>query len=534
MINLSNYSTKYFSHTYQQIVTSFYNHAKDAGANGRSPLFVLEGTEKLIKEELVRCIWFGQHIKKSKLFTDDGSRLEVLSPGWWNSEGGPDFKHAEILLEGKGLIKGDVEIHVFASDWMRHQHEKQDTYNTVCLHVVMWNNHEGRCIKNLMGQSIPQLTLSKYLDAELDDLVEMIDIESYLKGGTVNPGHCQTEIENQKVDERWMGYFLDYAGDERILQKAKRYEKWVEISPFEQTLYEAIMESLGYKNNKEPFLKLASLLPLEDIRCLIPEDVPVQEKKIDMQALLLGVAGLLPQQADLKIIYDDETADYVSVIEHAWNVIKTKISNALMTRNDWNYAGIRPANFPERRIASIANILTECSSYGIFRHILCVFEKLVPASEREEEKCKEEQKIIKSLIEDIQSIFLNVQDAYWSYHYTLGGRRLKKPLKLLGKERASTIFINVIIPIFLVYARRHNDMKLEKILHLVYRNHYPLTATSVTKFMGNRIFGQEKISRKIVNSVRRQQGLYQIYKDFCENDNLSCNKCALYLSMVKD
>ena len=72
MINLSNYPTKFFSHTYQQIVTSFYNNTKDAGANDRSPLFVLEGTEKLIKEELVRCIWFGQHIKKGKLFTDDG------------------------------------------------------------------------------------------------------------------------------------------------------------------------------------------------------------------------------------------------------------------------------------------------------------------------------------------------------------------------------------------------------------------------------------------------------------------------------
>ena len=89
------------------------------------------------------------------------------------------------------------------------------------------------------------------------------------------------------------------------------------------------MESLGYKSNKEPFLKLASLIPLEDIRCLIPEDVPAQEKKIDMQALLLGVAGLLPQQADLKIIYDDETAEYLSAIECAWNVIKTKISRPL-------------------------------------------------------------------------------------------------------------------------------------------------------------------------------------------------------------
>src|SRR3989304_707675 len=106
MINLRNYPTNCFSPVYQQIVTSFYYNAKDTGANGCSPLFVLEGTEKLIKEELVRCIWFGQHIKKGKLFTDDGSRLEVLSAGWWNSEGGPDFKHAEILLEGKGLIKG--------------------------------------------------------------------------------------------------------------------------------------------------------------------------------------------------------------------------------------------------------------------------------------------------------------------------------------------------------------------------------------------------------------------------------------------
>ena len=75
-------------------------------------------------------------------------------------------------------------------------------------------------------------------------------------------------------------HFLDYAGDERILQKAKRYEKWVEKSPFEQTLYEAIMESLGYKNNKAPFLTLASRMPLEAIRYLVPEDAPIQEKNL--------------------------------------------------------------------------------------------------------------------------------------------------------------------------------------------------------------------------------------------------------------
>lgn len=525
MLNLSKYPTNCFSPVYQQIVSSFYAEVKEERANGYSSLHVLEGTERLIKEELVRCIWFGQHIKKDRLFTDAGLRLEVLSPGWWNSEGGPDFKHAEILLEEKGLVKGDVEVHVFSSDWVRHQHDKQNSYDTVCLHVVMWNDNQGEYIKNCSGQLIPQLTLSKYLGAELDDLVDMIDVESYLKGKRVNPGHCQIEIEKQNVPEQWIVRFLDYAGDERILQKAKRYERWIGKNPFEQVLYEAIMESLGYKNNKEPFLMLASRVPLEDIRYLIPEDASVQRKKIDIQSLLLGSAGLLPQQGNAISSHDRETAEYISDVEEAWRKLQNKTGRASMERKDWNYAGIRPANFPERRIAAIANILSECSSLSIFRHILSVFEKA--------ECYREDQKIMETLPEHVQSLFLNISDSYWSYHYTLRGKKLAKPVKLLGKERASHIFINVIIPILLVYAGRHNNTRMEKILHLTYRNYTPLPDTSVTKFMSNRIFGQPDASKKLITSARRQQGLYQIFKDFCENDNMRCNKCALYLSMVE-
>ncbi|KKO21002.1 MAG: DUF2851 family protein [Candidatus Brocadia sp.] len=523
MIDLHNYPQDCFSPVYQQVVG--FCCEKAAGANGPLPLQVLEGTERLIKEELVRCVWFGQHIKKDKLFTDDGSRIEILSPGWWNSEGGPDFKHAEILLEGKGLLKGDVEVHVLSSDWKRHQHEKQNTYNTVCLHVVMWNDNEEAYIKNCSGQCISQITLSKYLDAELDDLIEMIDVESYLKGKKINPGHCQAEVEKQKVKEQGIGLFLDYAGDERILQKAQRYEQWVEKSPFEQALYEAIMESLGYKNNKEPFLTLASRVPLEDIRYFIPEDAAVERKKIAIQSLLLGSAGLLPQEENAPS-YDNETAAYLSDVKEAWREFQKKRNRDPLTRHDWNYAGIRPANFPERRIAAMANILSEGSSLSIFRNILWIVEKA--------ENYREEHTIIKMLPENILALFLNVSDPYWSYHYTMQGKKLAKPVTLLGKERASHIFINVIIPILLVYARRHGNTKIEKMLHLMYRNYTPLPGTSVTKFMCSRIFGKPDTAKKLITSARRQQGLYQIFKDFCENDNMSCNKCALYLSVVKN
>ena len=129
------------------------------------------------------------------------------------------------------------------------------------------------------------------------------------------------------------------------------------------------MESLGYKNNKEPFLTLAARVPLKDMRLVIPEDAPSHEKAIHIQALLLGAAGLLPRLNDAKKVYDDETVAYIKTIGELWNSIQLKTGIAAMARSDWCFAGIRPANYPERRIAAISNILPECMPQGIFHRI---------------------------------------------------------------------------------------------------------------------------------------------------------------------
>jgi len=514
----NNYSNYCFSSTYRDIV----RYTRNLTDNTQN-LFILEGAEKLIKEELVRCIWFGQHIEKDKLYTDNGKRLEILSPGWWNNEEGPDFIHAEILLEGTGYIKGNIEVHVLASDWAKHGHEKQKTYNEVCLHVVLWNDHQQAFVRNFSQHVIPQLTLSKYLDAELDEIIETINVEVFLRGEKVIPGWCKQKIEKQKVSKQSLGQFLDYAGDERILQKAKRFEKWTESKPFEQAFYEAILESLGYKNNKKPFLLLASILPLDHIRMIIPDDASVLEKKITIQSLLLGMADLLPQDDPEKKDYDDETTTYLHRINSLWQEIYPKINQTPLVKDNWSYTGMRPANYPERRIAAIACILSDHVTTGLFRHILFIVQK--------KSGKKEGRHSFKNAVDDILSPFLNACDSYWSYRYTFGGKKFQKPQKLIGKERASAIFINVIIPILLAYARKQEDTKLEEHIHHVYRNYIHRPSTSVSKFMASRIFGTPDASKEIINSARRQQGLYQIFKDFCENNNTSCNKCALYLSI---
>ncbi len=56
------------------------------------PQAVYGQASRSVREEIVRCVWFGGHYRRQDLATEDGRRLEVLSPGWWNVEGGPDFQ----------------------------------------------------------------------------------------------------------------------------------------------------------------------------------------------------------------------------------------------------------------------------------------------------------------------------------------------------------------------------------------------------------------------------------------------------------
>ena len=49
--------------------------------------------------------------------------------------------------------------------------------------------------------------------------------------------------------------------------------------------------------------------------------------------------------------------------------------------------------------------------------------------------------------------------------------------------------------------------------------------------MNYRILGKDKQRKNVVNTARRQQGLLQIYEDFCESDDIACKRCVLLLSI---
>jgi len=43
--------------------------------------------------------------------------------------------------------------------------------------------------------------------------------------------------------------------------------------------------------------------------------------------------------------------------------------------------------------------------------------------------------------------------------------------------------------------------------------------------------GKDSQEGSVVNSARRQQGLLQIFKDFCESDDIACERCVLLRSI---
>ena len=91
--------------------------------------------DNLPEKEVVK-IWQHRLSGKTELTTEAGELIKVIYPGRINDDRGADFRDA-VIATSRGLIKGDIEVHVKSSDWQLHRHHHDPVYNRVILHVVM-------------------------------------------------------------------------------------------------------------------------------------------------------------------------------------------------------------------------------------------------------------------------------------------------------------------------------------------------------------------------------------------------------------
>ncbi|MBI5820134.1 MAG: DUF2851 family protein [Verrucomicrobia bacterium] len=445
-----------------------------------------------VTERLAQAIWFDQRLKRDGLQTADGRRVRVVSPGWWNLEAGPDFHRAVIAFDDARPQLGDVEVHLHSADWQQHGHTSDRLYDNVILHVALWRRGE-QPVMTATGRALPQLVMADQLDAPLDQLYDSIDPENYPYDLDSHVGACESPLKSASPET--IAALLEDAGLARLRTKARRLTRWIQRAGIEQALYTAVLEALGFKHNKEPMRRLAKQLPVTRLR-----ELPA----VQAQALLMGVAGFLPERTVAG--RDEATRRYVKRLWDVWWKARDEFAGVTLSRDEWRLAGLRPANFPWRRLAAVAQLLAE--HWELWPKIA---DALVsqPASKRAAR---------------LTALLTDLEDPYWSQRFSFASKPQSKAELLIGAARARDIVVNVLLPAAVAQGRLLEQPVLVEAAENIFAAHPSLESNALVRFTAHRLFGQ-RVPPRLLRTAVRQQGLLQVFHDFCLNDRSACQRC---------
>ena len=207
---------------------------------------------------------------------------------------------------------------------------------------------------------------------------------------------------------------------------------------------------------------------------------PQHEKSKHIESIFSGVACFLDYFSGNSSGFDQETKLYFKQLMQIWTLYEKDFITKKLLFSHWNFSGVRPANYPYRRLAVMSHFLSK----NLDRDLMA---KIYPAisvwSEDSPEKKKRDY-IIK--------LFLEPENNFCSFRYSPCGKKLSSPKRLIGKERIWDMVVNIFLPALLYFGKQKKSHSMEKILYQVY-NHFPrLSPNRITKFMEEFILGLVK------------------------------------------
>ena len=447
---------------------------------------VLRDSEALREppEKLLQQIWEHQRLLRDQLRTLDGQRIEVLHPGFWNNEPGPDFRGAIIRTASGECRTGDIEIDLSPSGWRQHGHHENPFYAKVILHVVWEGGAESG--------SVLRMALRDLLDAPLPELA------AFFGGDRPAPvfveGQCAHPLRGLTESQRWE--MLTRAARSRFYRKAAELEAWARQSGWEHAMWQGLFGALGYKHNVWAMRRVAESIP----SLLAPPGGQALSVR-HLQARLLGISQLLPDQ----ISRGRKPVDaYVREMWDIWWRERDVFLQNTVPLQLWRLAGVRPANHPHRRLGLAAHWLARGDLPARLQQWLC---QDVPRP-----------KAVQSLLEIVQA----PEDSFWSYHWTLRSNRFARSQPLLGPQRLTDLAVNVILPWLWVRARAGGSEELCARAEERYFAWPSGEDNALLRLARRRMLGDGAMG---LRGAAAQQGLLQIVREFCDRSNALCQKC---------
>jgi hypothetical protein len=361
-----------------------------------------------MNEAFLHYIWLFQYFDKHNLQTTENEAITVLRVGYPNLQDGADFQQAQIKI-GEVVWAGSVEIHLSAADWLHHKHHTNKNYNNVVLHVVWQHNPHHSPITRADGSVIPTLVLANKVSTIL-----LERYHAFMHSQALIP--CEKEF--WKVSSTALVSMLDYVLVQRLERKAQQVLDLLaqHTGDWEQTTYQWIGQSFGFKANNEAFLQLAQSIPLK----------LVQKYSFDLseiEALLFGQAGFLDELTP--------TDEYTKNLQIKYNYLRNKHLLQPLPFTLWKFLRLRPANFPTVRIAQFAALLHKQQS---------LFDTLINLTP----------------IKNLKDLFSCKASPYWQTHYHFG-KTTNKNYEQIGTESINNLLINTVAPLLAAYSMQTDN-----------------------------------------------------------------------------
>jgi hypothetical protein len=353
-----------------------------------------------MNERLLQYIWQFQYYNRRELRTVAGDEVMIINQGTFNTHQGPDFLTARVRI-GKNVWAGNVELHVYTSDWEKHSHDDDPNYENVILHVA-WRNDGGAVVNRL-----PTLLLEDRIPAML-----VKQYESWMRGAQFVP--CENYLSG--VDDLVWKSWKDRLLFERLHRKSKVIIQWLAENNFhwEETLWWLLARNMGLVVNADAFEEMARSIPY----ALLLKNGSQMHL---IEALLFGQAGLLDEEC--------ETA-YFKHLKRDYSFLKRKYGLSPI-HLPLHFLRMRPACFPTVRLAQLSAAVKNIPA-------------LIAAMLHEEDLAP-----VRCLL-DVEA------GKFWDHHFTFSDEAAYYPKKL-GRATLDGIILNTIVPLLFTYGERHGE-----------------------------------------------------------------------------
>ena len=442
----------------------------DADRVRERALFV---SPRIPSELELQARWFAGGFGK-RFISTAGDEIDIVQFGTWNRESGPDFRDAAIRSNGGDPIRGCIEIDLLDRSWETHGHATNPAFDETVLHVFVERSDREFFTRTKSNRNVPQLQIDPAI------LPDAFSANIPL----ARPGRCQAPLKD--LTEERVCNVLAAAAQFRLRQKAARIRHKIDNRGRDEVLFQEVAAALGYKENKLPFTLITQRLSLKLLR----------EATSDIESMLFGVAGFL-QIADLDV-YKKSTREYVRQLWDRWWPHRDELQRLILPRKIWHLSSTRPLNHPQRRLAALAILARD-------------WPRLHRATG-------------KSSVSPVQNFFQSLDHPFWNFHYTLTSKAAPKKMALIGEARVADILANVLFPFWLAHDLDPSG-SLEKNVWAEYLKLPAQLSNRRLETGATRLFGDDPRRKQFLKTVVNQQGLLQIYEDFCMQDNSDCAQC---------